>query len=109
MAWEFLRQLPEKKRKTEFRELNTTAFDHLSEAHRHMSSYATNMSSLIKIADPDTFQAMLKAMACPLIQVNIPERYLNLVAEPQPQTTLEERMEKLQNVLLPRSNTACLA
>ena len=33
------------------------AFDHLSEAHAHMSSYAANMSSLAKIADPDTFQA----------------------------------------------------
>ena len=74
-----------------------------------MSLYATNMSSLTKIVDPDTFQGVLKATAHPLIQVNILERYLNPVVEPQPQTTLEERMEKLQKVLLPRSNAACLA
>ena len=36
VAWEFLRQLPEKKRKTEVKELITTAFDHLSEAHTHI-------------------------------------------------------------------------
>ena len=71
------------------------AFDHLSKAHAHMSSYAANMSSLTKIADPDTFQAVLKAIVCPLIQVNTPEWYLNPVVEPQPQTTSEERMEKL--------------
>ena len=109
VAWEFLRQLLEKKRKTEVRELITTAFDHLSKAHGHMSSYTANMSCLTKITDPDTFQAVLKATTHPLIQVNIPERYLNPVAEPQPQTTLEERMEKLQKVLLPRSSAACLA
>ena len=53
VAWEFIRQLPEKKHKTEVKELITTAFDHLSEAHTHMSSYVVNMSSLAKIADPD--------------------------------------------------------
>ena len=59
VAWEFLRQLPEKKGKTEVRELITMAFDNLSEAHGHISSYAANMSSLTKIMDPDTFQAVL--------------------------------------------------
>ena len=81
-------------------------FDHLSEAHAHMSYYATNMSSLAKIADLDTFQSVLKATACPLIQVNIPEWFLNPVSEPQPQMTAEERMEKLQKVLLPRAGVA---
>ena len=39
LAWEFLRQLLEKKRKTEVGELITMAFDHLSEAHRHIITY----------------------------------------------------------------------
>ena len=73
VAWEFLRQLLEKKRKIKVKELITMAFDHLSKAHVHMSLYTTNMSSLTKIMDPDTFQVILKATACPLIQVNIPE------------------------------------
>ena len=73
-----------------------------------MSSYVVNMSSLAKITDPDTFQAVLKATACPLIQVNIPDRYLNLVEEPQLKTTVEERLQKLEKVLLPRAGAACL-
>ena len=85
------------------------AFNHLSEAHACMSSYAANMSSLAKIADPDTFQAVLKATAHPLIQVNIPEWFLNPISEPQPQTTSKERVEKLQKVLLLRADAACLA
>ena len=78
VTWVFLRQLLEKKRKTEVREL-ITAFNHLSEAHVHMLSYAANMSSLAKITDLDTFQAVLKATACLLIQVNILEWFLNPV------------------------------
>ena len=71
VAWEFLRQLLEKKRKTEVKEFITMAINHLSEAYAHMSLYAANMSSLTKIMDPDTFQVVLKATAHPLIQVNI--------------------------------------
>ena len=73
IAWEFLHQLPERKRKQEVRELITTAFDHLSKAHAHISSYTANMSFLAKIANPDTFNAVLKVTARPLIQINIPE------------------------------------
>ena len=36
MEWEFMRQLPEKKRKTKVKELIMMAFDHLSEAHAHI-------------------------------------------------------------------------
>ena len=51
-GWTFLRQLPKKVQKTEVWELIVMCFNHLSEAHAHMSSFATNMSSLGKIADP---------------------------------------------------------
>ena len=108
VAWEFIRQLPKKKHKTEVKELITTAFDHLSEAHTHMSSYAVNMSSLTKIMEPDMFQVVLKSTAHPLIQVNIPDRYLNPVEEPQLMTTAEERLQKLEKVLLLRAGAACL-
>ena len=51
-GWTFLRQLPEKVQKTEVWELIVMSFDHLLEVHTHMSSFAANMSSLAKIADP---------------------------------------------------------
>ena len=62
-GWTFLRQLPKKVWKTEVWELIMTCFDHLSEAHAHMSSFAVNMSLLAKIADPETFDMVMKVAA----------------------------------------------
>ena len=47
-GWIFLRQLPKKMRKAEVWEMIISCFDHLSEAHTHMSSFAANMSLLAK-------------------------------------------------------------
>ena len=101
ITWEFICQLPKKKRKQEVCELITTTFYHLGKAHAHMSSYAVNMSSLAKIANPDTFDAVLKATTRPMIQVNIPERFLSPFSEPKPKTMAEEQLLKLEKVLLP--------
>ena len=60
-GWTFLRQLPEKVWMTEVQELIVTCFDHLSEAHAHMSSITANMSSLAKITNPETFNMVMKA------------------------------------------------
>ena len=62
-GWTFLRQLPKKVWKTEAQELIVSCFDHLLEVHTHMSSFAANMSSLAKIADPKTFDMVMKAAA----------------------------------------------
>ena len=62
-GWTFLRQLPKKVCKTKVWELIVTCFDHLSEAHTHMSSFAANMSPLAKIANPETFNMVMKAAA----------------------------------------------
>ena len=105
-GWTFLRQLPEKKRKAE--EMIILCFDHLSEAHAHMSTFAANMSLLAKICDPETYNMVLKATARPMIQVNIPECYLSPVQDPPPKTTAEERLVHLEKVLLPQANVECL-
>ena len=81
-GWTFLRQLPEKKRKADVQEMIISCFDHLSEVHAHMSTFAANMSSLTKICDPETYDMVLKATARPMIQVNIPECYLSPVQDP---------------------------
>ena len=83
-GWTFLRQLPKKVWKMEVWELIVSCFDHLLEVHAHMSSFAANMSSLAKIADPKTFNMVMKAAARLMIQVNIPEHYLSLVKDPPP-------------------------
>ena len=103
----FIRQLPEKVRKTEVQEMIVMCFDHLSEVHTHMSLFAANMSSLAKISNPKTFDMVLKAAARPMIQMNILERYLSLVQGLSQKKTTEERLTQLEKVLFPR--VACLA
>ena len=81
-GWMFLRQLPEKIRKAEVWEMIVMCFNHLSEAHGHMSLFVANMLSLAKICDPETYDMVLKVTARLMIQVNIPECYLSLVQDP---------------------------
>ena len=100
-GWTFLRQLPKKVWKTDVWGLIVSCFDHLLELHTHMSVFAANMSSLPKITDPETFDTVMKVVARPLIQVNIPEQYLSLVQDPAPKTTAEECLSRLEKVLLP--------
>ena len=83
-------------------ELIMLCFNHLLEAHAHMSSFAANISLLAKIANPETFDMVMKAVARPMIQVNIPEHCLSPVQDPPPKTTAEERLSRLEKVILPR-------
>ena len=80
-------------------------FNHLLEAHAHMSSFMANLSSLAKIADPKTFDMVMKAVARPMIQVNVPECYLSPVQDPPPKTTAEEHLSQLEKVLLPQPSS----
>ena len=100
-GWTFLRQLPRKVQKMEVWELIVMYFNQLLEAHTHMSSFMANISSLAKIADPETFDMIMKATARPMIQVNVPECYLSLVQNPPPKTTAEEHLSQLEKVILP--------
>ena len=99
-GWTFLRQLPENVWKMEVQELIVTCFDHLLEAHTHMLSFVANISSLANIADPETFNMVMKAAARLMIQVNIPECYLSPVQDPPPKTTAEECLSWLEKVIL---------
>ena len=104
-GWTFLRQLPKKVWKMEVRELIVMCFNHLSEAHAHMSSFMANISSLAKITDPETFDMVMKAAVQPMIQINIPEHYLSPVQDPPPKTTAEECLSWLEKVLLPQPSS----
>ena len=101
-GWTFLRQLPEKVWKMEVQELIMSCFNHLLEAHAHMLLFTANISSLAKIADPETFDMVMKAAAQLMIQVNIPEHYLSPVQDPPPKTTAEKCLSQLEKVILPR-------
>ena len=101
-GWTFIRQLPEKVWKTEVWELIVMCFDHLPEAHAHMSLFVANMLSLAKICDPETLNMVMKAAARLMIQINVLGCYLSPVQDPPLRTTAEERLSQLEKVLLPR-------
>ena len=104
-GWTFLRQLPKKVWKMEVWELIMSCFDHLLEVHTHMSSFMANISSLAKIANPETFNMVMKAAARLMIQINVPEHYLSLVQDPPPKTTAEEHLSQLEKVILPQPSS----
>ena len=103
--WTFLRQLPKKTRKAEVWEMIVTCFNHLSEAHAHMSSFVANISLLAKICDPETYDMVLKVTARLMIQINIPQHYW---CKTPLKMTAEERLAQPKKVLLPQANLAGL-
>ena len=106
---QFLRQLPEKQRREEEKMLIIDTLDHASEAFAHISSCCANLSSLAKITDRETLHTVMKATIRPLVQFNVPEKFLSPVEDPKKKTSAEETQEKLKKVLLPKSNTAAMA
>ena len=62
-----------------------------------------------KITDRVTLHTVINGAVWPLIQINIPEGFLNPVEDRWPKMTEEERWEKVQKMILPIANTPCLA
>ena len=84
-------------------------FDHLSEAHVHMSTAAANLSSLGKITDPATFKTILHASICLMVQLSIPERFLDPIKDPEVDQSPQSMMSKIEHDILPMSDKAVLA
>ena len=84
-------------------------FEHAAQAHEHLSSVCANISALAKITDKTTVLTVINGAVRPLVQINILEGFLNPVEDQQPKTTEEERCEKVQKMVLPVSNSPCLA
>ena len=87
----------------------TSIFDHTSQAHKHLSLVCANISALAKITDRVTLHTVINGAVWPLVQINIPEGFLNPVEDRRPKTTEEERWEKVQKMILPTANAPCLA
>ena len=86
-----------------------TLFDHMSEALAHLSSTAANISSLAKIVDSDTLKLIMRVSMRPLVQMMIPERFLDPIhATPDINTSRESMMKKVKQDLLLHPNKACL-
>ena len=80
----------------------------LSAATGHLSSAYAKLSSLAKICDKETFRTILAASARPLVQVNIPGKFLNPTTEKRPVLEEEGYRNKLQQALLPQERNTAL-
>ena len=69
----------------------------------------TNISALAKVTDKTTLLTIINGAVRPLVQINIPEGFLNPVEDRCPRLMEEERWEKVHKTVLPVSNSPCLA
>ena len=101
---EVLEQLPPEKRYTkEIKDSITSIFNHIANAQSEASLAAANIAALTRMANAETLDTVLRAAVRPLVQINWPEKYLSLTADPKPIPPEEERKQKIITNLLPNS------
>ena len=88
---EFIRQLSERTRHAEETAFISDIFHHAAQAHEHLSEVCVNVSVLAKVTDKTTLLAVINGAVQPLVQLNIPEGFLNPVEDKRAKTTEEER------------------
>ena len=101
---EFIRQLPERARQAEETAFISDIFEHAAQAHEHLSEVCANVSTLAKVTDKATLLSIINGVVHPLVQLNIPEGFLNPVEDKQAKMTEEERREKVRKMVLPIPN-----
>ena len=105
---EFLRQLPERARWTEEMAFIVDIFSHATQAHKHLSEVCANVAALAKITDKTTLMSVINGAVRPLVQLNIPEGFLNPIEDKKALTSEEEKREKVRKTVLPIPNATCL-
>ena len=70
-------------------------FKHAARAHEHLSEVCANVSALVKVMDKATLLSMLNGAVHLLVQLNIPEGFLNPVEDKKAKMTKEEKREKI--------------
>ena len=106
---EFIQQLPEQARRAEETAFIVDIFNHATQAHQHLSEVCANISALAKVTDKTTLLSVINGAVPPLVQLNIPEGFLNPTEDKKVKTTEEEKGEKIQKMVLPVPNAPCLA
>ena len=92
---EFMRQLPEWARQAEEMAFIIDIFNHATQAHEHLSEVCANIATLTRVMEKATLMSVINGAVCPLIQLNIPEGFLNPVEDKKAKTTEEEKREKV--------------
>ena len=91
---EFLQQLPEWARWAEEMAFIVDIFSHVAQAHKHLSKVCANVAALAKITEKTTLMMVINGAIQPLVQLNIPEGFLNPVEDKRALTLEEEKREK---------------
>ena len=86
-----------------------TYFDNVSAANGYLSSATADLSLLSKLVDPETFKMILCAGVCPLVQLSIPDRFLDPNRDPDVDTLTESIHKRIAHDLLPKANHTALA
>ena len=105
---EFLRQLPEWARWAEETAFIVDIFNHAVQAHRHLLEVCANVATLAKITDKTTLMSVINGAVQPLVQLNIPEGFLNPVEDKRAKSTEEEMRDKVRKMVLPIPDATCL-
>ena len=105
---EFLRQLPEWARRAKETAFIVDIFSHAAQAHKHLSEVCANVTALAKITDKTTLMSVINGAVQPLVQLNIPEGFLNPMEDTKVKTTKEEKREKVRKMVLPIPDATCL-
>ena len=87
-----------------------TYFDNVSAAHRYLSPAAANLSSLGKLVDAETFKMVLCVGIWPLVQLNILDKFLDPIKDPEVNTSTESICKKIaQDLLYTETRSCCLS
>ena len=105
---EFLRQLPEWARWAEETAFIVDIFNHAVQAHEHLSEVCANVAALAKITDKTTLMSVINGVVWLLVQINIPEGFLNPVEDKKVKTTEEEKRDKVRKTVLLIPDATCL-
>ena len=105
---QFLRQLPERARWAEETAFIVDIFSHVGQAHQHLSEVCVNVAALANITDKSTLMSVINGAVWPLVQLNIPEGFLNPIKDKKALTSDEEKKEKVKKMVLPIPDATCL-
>ena len=105
---EFLRKLPERTRQAERTAFITDIFEHAAQAHQHLLEVCANVAALAKITDKTTLMTVINGAVQPLVQLNVPEGFLNPLEDRKAPSSEEEKREKVKKTVLPVPDATCL-
>ena len=103
-----MRKLPERARWAEETAFIVDIFKHAAQVHEHLSEVCANVAALAKITDKMTLMTVINGVVRPLVQLNVPEGFLNPVEDKKAPTSEEEKKEKVKKTVLPVPDATCL-